>query len=122
MATVLVAEDDADIRELVAYKLHQAGHDVVSVADGLSAVAAAREMVPDLAIVDVYMPGLSGTQVCTALRQDAATAGIPVILLSARAHADDSEAGLRAGAVDYVTKPFSPRELVQRVESLLEAR
>jgi CheY-like chemotaxis protein len=59
MATVLVAEDDADIRELVAYKLHRAGHKVVSVADGLSAVAAAREMVPDLAIIDVYMPGLS---------------------------------------------------------------
>jgi DNA-binding response OmpR family regulator len=122
MATVLVAEDDADIRELVAYKLLQAGHQVVSVADGLSAVAAAREAVPDVAIVDVSMPGLSGVQVCTALREDAATARIPVILLSARAHPDDSESGLRAGAVDYVTKPFSPRELVRRVESLLEAR
>ena len=122
MATVLVAEDDADIRELVAYKLLQAGHKVVSVADGLSAVAAARETVPDVAIVDVSMPGLSGVQVCTALREDAATARIPVILLSARAHPDDSESGLRAGAVDYVTKPFSPRELLRRVESLLEAR
>lgn len=122
MATVLVAEDDADIRELVAYKLQQAGHHVVSVADGLSAVTAARETLPDLAIVDVSMPGLSGMQVCTALRDHAATAGIPVILLSARAHADDSETGLRAGAADYVTKPFSPRELVQRVESLLDMR
>jgi DNA-binding response OmpR family regulator len=122
MATVLVAEDDADIRELVAYKLHQAGHQVVSVADGLAAVAAARENAPDLAIVDVSMPGLSGMQVCTALREDAATARIPVILLSARAHTGDSENGLRAGAADYVTKPFSPRELVQRVESLLETR
>jgi DNA-binding response OmpR family regulator len=120
MATVLVAEDDADIRELVAFKLHQAGHEVVSVADGLSAVAAAREKAPDVAIVDVSMPGLSGMQVCTALREHAATAQIPVILLSARAHAGDSENGLRAGAVDYVTKPFSPRDLVQRVESLLE--
>lgn len=122
MATVLVAEDDADIRELVAYKLHQAGYQVVSVADGLAAVAAARENVLDVAIVDVSMPGLSGMQVCAALREDAATARIPVILLSARAHADDSETGLRAGAVDYVTKPFSPRELVDRVESLLETR
>jgi DNA-binding response OmpR family regulator len=122
MATVLVAEDDADIRELVAYKLLQAGHKVVTVADGLSALAAARETVPDVAVVDVSMPGLSGVQVCTALRKDAATARIPVILLSARAHPDDSESGLRAGAVDYVTKPFSPRELVRRVESLLEAR
>ena len=122
MATVLVAEDDADIRELVAYKLHQAGHQVVTVADGLAAVAAAREKVPDLAIVDVSMPGLSGIQVCSALREHPATAGIPVILLSARAHADDSETGLQAGAVDYVTKPFSPRELVERVELLLETR
>jgi DNA-binding response OmpR family regulator len=122
MATVLVAEDDADIRELVAYKLHEAGHQVVGVADGLAAVAAARAEAPDVAIVDVSMPGLSGIQVCSALREHPATAGIPVILLSARAHADDSETGLRAGAVDYVTKPFSPRELVQRVESLLETR
>jgi DNA-binding response OmpR family regulator len=122
MATVLVAEDDADIRELVAYKLQQAGYQVVSVADGLAALAAARDNAPDVAIIDVSMPGLSGVQVCTALREHPATARIPVILLSARAHADDSETGLRAGAVDYVTKPFSPRELVQRVESLLETR
>jgi DNA-binding response OmpR family regulator len=122
MATVLVAEDDADIRELVAYKLQQAGYQVVSVTDGLAALAAARDSAPDVAIVDVSMPGLSGVQVCTALREHPATTRIPVILLSARAHADDSETGLRAGAVDYVTKPFSPRELVQRVESLLETR
>ncbi len=122
MATVLVADDDADIRDLVSYKLEQAGHQVVSVADGMSAVAAARAHAPDVAIVDVTMPGLSGMQVCAALRDDAATAEIPVILLSARAHAGDSRTGLQAGAVDYVTKPFSPRELVQRVESLLAAR
>jgi len=122
MAIVLVAEDDADIRELVAYKLHQAGHQVVSVADGLSAVAVARDAAPDVAIVDVSMPGLSGIQVCSVLREHPATAGIPVILLSARAQADDSETGLQAGAVDYVTKPFSPRELVERVESLLGTR
>lgn len=119
MAIVLIAEDDADIRALIAYKLQQAGHHVVGVADGLSAVAAAREHRPDLAIVDVSMPGLSGMQVCTALREHGATAQIPVILLSARAHPDDSETGLQSGAVDYVTKPFSPRALMQRVESLL---
>jgi len=75
-----------------------------------------------VAIVDVSMPGLSGIQVCSVLREHPATAGIPVILLSARAQADDSETGLQAGAVDYVTKPFSPRELVERVESLLGTR
>jgi two-component system phosphate regulon response regulator PhoB len=119
MATVLVADDDADIRDLVSYKLRQAGHDVVSVADGPATVAAARDVRPDLAIVDVTMPGLSGLQICDLLRADETTARIPVILLSARAHAGDSETGLAAGAVAYVTKPFSPRELVQRVETLL---
>lgn len=122
MATVLVADDDADIRDLVSYKLQQAGHRVVSVADGPATVAAARELIPDLAIVDVTMPGLSGLQVCDELRADKATARIPVILLSARAHAGDSQTGLDAGAAAYVTKPFSPRELVRQVESLLLGR
>lgn len=122
MATVLVADDDADIRDLVSYKLQQAGHRVVSVADGPATVAAARELIPDLAIVDVTMPGLSGLQVCDELRADNATARIPVILLSARAHAGDSQTGLDAGAAAYVTKPFSPRELVRQVESLLLGR
>jgi DNA-binding response OmpR family regulator len=119
MATVLVADDDPDIRELVSFKLEQAGHKVVAVADGPAAVAAAQEIVPDLAIVDVTMPGLTGLEVCTALRDNGRTALIPVILLSARAHSGDSETGLGAGAVAYITKPFSPRDLVARVESLL---
>ncbi len=119
MATVLVADDDPDIRELVSFKLERAGHEVVAVADGPSAVAAALESPPDIAIIDVTMPGLSGLQVCAALRDDPRTAAVPLILLTARAHADDAHRGLQAGAVAYVTKPFSPRELVQQVESLL---
>ncbi|HEY3632811.1 MAG TPA: response regulator [Jatrophihabitantaceae bacterium] len=122
MATVLVADDDADIRELVSYKLQQAGHRVVSVADGTSALATAREIVPDVAIIDVAMPGLDGMRVCAALRDDATTADVQVILLSALAHTGDSRSGLDAGAVEYVTKPFSPRELLDRVTSLLERR
>lgn len=122
MATVLVADDDADIRDLVSYKLQQAGHRVVSVADGPATVAVAHDLVPDIAIIDVTMPGLSGLEVCDALRADDATARIPVILLSARAHAGDSQTGLDAGAAAYVTKPFSPRELVRQVESLLGGR
>jgi DNA-binding response OmpR family regulator len=120
MATVLVADDDPDIRELVVFKLEQAGHEVVGVADGQAAVAAAREVAPDIAIIDVTMPGVSGLDVCAALREDEKTARIPVVLLSARAHAGDRQTGLNAGAVAYVTKPFSPRELVARVESLLD--
>jgi two-component system, OmpR family, phosphate regulon response regulator PhoB len=121
MAIVLVADDDPDIRELVIFKLEQAGHDVVGVVDGPSAVDAAREIVPDVLIIDVSMPGLSGLGVCAALREDETTARIPVVLLSARARPGDRQTGLRAGAADYVTKPFSPRELVARVESLLAA-
>jgi DNA-binding response OmpR family regulator len=106
-------------RELVIFKLERAGHRVIGVADGASAVIAAHDAAPDLAIVDVAMPGMSGLQVCTALRADARTARMPVILLTARARADEGTAGLEAGAVAYVTKPFSPRDLVRRVNSLL---
>lgn len=121
MAFVLVADDDPDIRELVIFKLKQAGHEAVGVADGPAAVNLALEIVPDVAIVDVTMPGLSGLGVCAALRENEATAGIPVVLLSARARPGDQQRGLHAGAAAYVTKPFSPRELIARVESLLAA-
>ena len=120
MAIVLVADDDPDIRELVVFKLEQAGHEVLGVADGRSAIAAAHALTPDIAIVDVTMPGPSGLDVCAALRGDEVTARIPIVLLSARAHTGDRHTGLQAGAVAYVTKPFSPRELVARVESLLD--
>ena len=119
MGTVLVADDDPDVRQLVAFKLRQAGHEVIDVGDGPSAIAAAGDHPLDLAVLDVTMPGLSGLEVCAALRSDARTAAVPVILLSARAHQGDAQRGLQAGAVAYVTKPFSPRELVDRVESLL---
>ncbi|HET8582427.1 MAG TPA: response regulator [Jatrophihabitans sp.] len=119
MGTVLVADDDPDVRQLVAFKLRQAGHEVIVVGDGPSAIAAAGARPVDLAVLDVTMPGLSGLEVCAALRADARTAAVPVILLSARAHEGDAQRGLQAGAVAYVTKPFSPRELVDRVECLL---
>lgn len=119
MGTVLVADDDPDVRQLVAFKLRQAGHEVIDVGDGPCAIAAACDRPLDLAILDVTMPGLSGLEVCAALRSDARTAAVPVILLSARAHEGDAQRGLQAGAVAYVTKPFSPRELVERVETLL---
>lgn len=119
MATVLVADDDDDIRELVAYKLKLGGHEVVAVSDGPSAVRAAWETVPDVAIIDVTMPGMDGLAVCAALRADSRTAHIPVLLLSARAQVGDSRAGLDAGAIDYLTKPFSPRDLERRIMALL---
>ncbi len=119
MATVLLAEDDADIRFLVTFKLTQAGHQVRMFGDGLSAVADAREHPPDLAILDVMMPGMSGLEVCQELRKDPATANIPVIVLTALAQGADITAGFAAGADDYIVKPFSPRDLAMRVNAVL---
>ncbi|WP_305788161.1 response regulator transcription factor [Symbioplanes lichenis] len=119
MTVVLVADDDADIRDLVAFKLEQAGLEVVSVEDGQAALEQARLRRPTLAVLDVSMPGLSGIDVCRMLRADPATAGILVIMLTARVQEQDVEGGFSAGADDYVTKPFSPRELVSRIQALL---
>jgi DNA-binding response OmpR family regulator len=119
MTTVLVAEDDADIRMLMTLKLTQAGHQVRGFGDGLSAAADAREHPPDLAVLDVMMPGMSGLEVCQELRQNPATANIPVILLTAMAREADIAAGLAAGADDYIVKPFSPRDFTMRVNAVL---
>jgi two-component system phosphate regulon response regulator PhoB len=119
VTVVLVADDDADIRDLVAFKLEQAGFEVIAVEDGQSAVEQARSRQPTLAVLDVSMPGLSGIEVCRMLRADPATAGILIIMLTARVQEQDVEGGFSAGADDYVTKPFSPRELVSRIQALL---
>ena len=119
MTTVLVADDDADIRDLVAFKLEQSGLEVITVADGQAAVEQARLRQPTLAVLDVSMPGLSGIDVCRMLRADPATAGMLIIMLTARVQEQDVEGGFSAGADDYVTKPFSPRELVSRIQALL---
>jgi DNA-binding response OmpR family regulator len=116
---VLVADDDRDIRDLVTFKLEQAGYAVQSVEDGLGALEAARRGVPDLVVLDVMMPGLSGVDVARELRADPATARMPIILLTAKAAESDLETGFATGADDYVTKPFSPRELVSRVQAVL---
>ncbi|GAB7044351.1 MULTISPECIES: response regulator transcription factor [Catenuloplanes] len=119
MTAVLIADDDADIRDLVAFKLEQVGYDVIAVEDGQSALEAARRNQPALAVLDVSMPGLSGIDVCRMLRADQATAGMLIVMLTARVQEQDIEGGFGAGADDYVTKPFSPRELVSRIQSLL---
>ena len=119
MARILVADDDVDIRELVEFKLSTLGHDVVAVADGAAAIEACRVERPDLAVLDVMMPGVSGLDAIRAIRADAALADLPVILLTARAQESDVETGFDSGADDYITKPFSPRELASRVQALL---
>ncbi|MDQ2836206.1 MAG: response regulator [Actinomycetota bacterium] len=116
----LVAEDDRDIRELVAAKLAAAGYQVSTAADGITALAELRRLPPDVALLDVMMPGISGLDIIAELRADPRTASIPVILLSAKSQEFDVENGIAIGAADYVIKPFSPRELLARVEAVLE--
>ncbi|TFV65372.1 UNVERIFIED_ORG: response regulator [Bacillus sp. AZ43] len=116
---VLVADDEEDIRTLVCLAVAKAGCTVThSVADGSAALATARDEVPDLAVLDVSMPGASGLEVCTALRQDPATAGIRILLLSAGASLDDVARGLSAGADAYLAKPFGISALVHQVHAL----
>jgi two-component system phosphate regulon response regulator PhoB len=119
VTVVLVADDDADIRDRVAFKLEQAGLEVIAVEDGQAALEQARLRQPNLAVLDVSMPGLSGIDVCRMLRADSATANMLIIMLTARVQERDVEGGFSAGADDYVTKPFSPRELVSRIQALL---
>ena len=119
MALIVVADDDGDIRDLVEFKLTTLGHQIVTVADGSSAVDACRTTRPDLAVLDVMMPGLTGLEAVRELRSNPALKDIPVILLTARAQQSDVQTGFDCGADDYITKPFSPKELASRVEALL---
>lgn len=119
MARILVAEDDADLRLLVSLKLESSGHEVISVEDGSAAVHHCRSHRPDLVVLDLMMPGMSGLEVCRFIRSDPGLTATPVILLTARAQAADIEAGRAAGVDEYLTKPFSPRELAVRVSALL---
>jgi DNA-binding response OmpR family regulator len=116
---VLVADDEEDIRALVCLAVTKAGCTVTdAVADGTVALAAARADVPDLAVLDVSMPGATGLEVCTALRADPVTAGIRILLLSAGASLDDVARGLAAGADAYLVKPFGVAALVHQVRAL----
>ena len=115
---VLIADDDPDIRMLVRLRLERSGFAVIAATNGFEALQLATESHPDLAILDVSMPGLSGIEVTRALREQNAT--LPVILLTAHAQESDVTEGGSAGADAYVTKPFSPQELESRVRALME--
>lgn len=117
--TIVVADDDQDIRELVVFKLEQTGFRVIAVGDGQEALDAIRTHRPALAVLDVMMPGLSGVDVARAVRKDILLAGVSLIILTARAQEGDVQSGFSVGADDYVIKPFSPRELVSRVQAVL---
>jgi DNA-binding response OmpR family regulator len=119
MSRILVVEDDRDIAQLIVHYLTQAGHDPDVVSSGADALAAVRQRTPDLVVLDRMLPGLDGLEICRALRANPATATLPIIMLTARAEESDRIVGLELGADDYVTKPFSPKELVARVGALL---
>lgn len=118
-ARILVADDDADIRDLVATKLELGGYEVRSVADGDTALAQIRSWAPDVAVLDIAMPGTDGLDVLREVRRDPEVSEMRVVMLTARATTSDSELGLTAGADVYVFKPFSPADLLHRVEELL---
>ncbi len=116
---ILIADDEPDVVDLVAANLRAAGYDISKAQDGPSALAAVREQAPTLLILDLMLPGMSGLEVCRTLKGDPATSMIPIIMLTAKAEEVDRVVGLELGADDYVTKPFSPRELVLRVKGVL---
>jgi len=116
---ILVADDEQDVLDLIQRNLDLAGFHVFRALDGPEAIACARGHKPALIVLDVMLPGMSGTEVCRALKGDPATADIPILMLSARSQEVDRIVGLELGAEDYVTKPFSPRELVLRIGLIL---
>jgi two-component system phosphate regulon response regulator PhoB len=116
---VLVVEDERDILDLVDFNLRQAGYQVLKAQDGLQGLRLAQEQIPDLLVLDLMLPGLDGKELCRRLKQGQATRAIPVLMLTALASETDRVIGFEIGADDYLTKPFSPRELVLRVQAIL---
>lgn len=121
-ATVLVVEDEPAIQELIAYNLKQAGHHPLSAGSAEQALKLVQEALPDLVLLDWMLPGLSGIELARRLRADRRTKSVPIIMLTARGDEQDKLAGLDTGADDYITKPFSPRELNARVKAVLRRR
>lgn len=119
---ILVVEDEPEALELVKFNLEQAGLEVLAAVDGVQALKQARTALPNLIVLDLMIPEIDGLEVCKMVRRDPATAAIPIVMLTAKAAEVDRVLGLELGADDYITKPFSPRELVLRVKNLLQRR
>ena len=119
MAKILIAEDDGAVRSLIRMTLDSGQTQIFEVDDGTAALELARSELPELIFLDWSMPGSSGIEVCRALREDPETARIKVVMLTARSESSDREAGLAAGADDYITKPFSPLQLLDKVTEVL---
>lgn len=122
MAKILIAEDERDIRELIAFTLQFAGHEVITTSNGEEALQAVRAHKPELVLLDVRMPRLTGYEVCKEIKADAQTKAIPVIFLSAKGQESEIRSGLEAGAEQYLLKPFSPDQLIEQVNKVLSGR
>ncbi len=119
MARILIAEDEPDIRELVAFTLRFAGHEVTATANGEEAVQQASRIIPDIILMDVRMPRMTGYDACRLMKADPVLKNIPVVFLSAKGQDSEIQTGLEAGAEEYLLKPFAPDQLTERVKIIL---
>lgn len=120
MAKILVAEDEHDIRELIAFTLNFAGHEVIQARNGAEAVEMAPQVLPDLIMMDVRMPRMTGFEACAKLKEIDSVKDIPVIFLTAKGQDEEMDEGRNAGAIAYILKPFSPMDLSQKVNEILQ--
>ncbi|MBI4632261.1 MAG: response regulator [Chloroflexi bacterium] len=121
MAKILIAEDERDIRELITFTLRYAGHEVTQAANGEEALALAKQAIPELILMDVRMPKMTGYEACRHIKADDTLKNIPVIFLSAKGQETEIQTGLEVGASDYILKPFAPDQLIKRVSEILAA-
>lgn len=119
MARILIAEDERDIRDLITFTLKFAGHEVFPTSNGEEAYQMAIQIIPDLIVLDVRMPRMTGYEACAQIKANASTQGIPVVFLSAKGQENEVKTGIEAGAEEYILKPFSPDQLVERIRSIL---
>jgi DNA-binding response OmpR family regulator len=119
MAKILIAEDERDIRDLITFTLGFAGFEVVAAANGEEAVNLAKQEIPDLILMDVRMPRMTGYEACAAMKSDPRLKDIPVIFLSAKGQDTEIQTGLQVGAMDYLLKPFAPDQLTARIQAVL---
>jgi DNA-binding response OmpR family regulator len=120
MAKILIAEDERDIRELITFTLRFAGHQVIATSNGEEAYDAAMLEIPDLILLDVRMPRMSGYEACVQIKANKTTHKIPVVFLSAKGQESEVRAGLESGADEYILKPFSPEQLNEQIQTILE--
>jgi DNA-binding response OmpR family regulator len=119
MTKILIAEDERDIRDLITFTLGFAGFEVVAAANGEEAVTLAQKEIPDLILMDVRMPRMTGYEACALMKKDEKLKDIPVIFLSAKGQDSEIKTGLQAGATDYLLKPFAPDQLTERIQAVL---